>query len=410
MGDFTRRFSRRQALGGALGGFFAFALRHRRAEALAVAPTGRAKHCLVLWMNGGPSQFETFDPKPGTQTGGELAAVRTDVTGLSICETLPQIAQRCRHLSMIRNITSAEGEHVRAQYYLHTGYRFVPAFPRPALGSIASHEASQTPFPNYVTIGSPGYGPAYLGPDHAPFSIEDPREARQLLLGIRRRQSQIQLLQELGSSFDRQHPAAMLKRRVAMIERIESMASTPFVDALDFEKEPARQRRRYGDGRFAEACITARRLIECGVPFVEIQHDGWDTHSDNTRNVRRLCEQIDQPWAVLLDDLEASGLLDETIVLWLGEFGRTPAINANRGRDHFPQITQAVIGGSGLGGGRVVGQTDTAGREILGDTHSVADLFATVLSAMGIDPSGQFETAFGSPTSVTDGGTPILVG
>lgn len=402
----SARLLRRQFLCGASSGFFAFASRNFQAHALAKAPTGRAKRCLVLWMNGGPSQFETFDPKPGTDTGGELGAIDTAVPGLQVSETLPNIATRADKLSVIRNITSPEGEHVRAQYFLHTGYRFVPAFPRPAMGSVVSHQTQRQPFPNFVSIGERLYGPAFLGSEHTPFAINDPAEAKELLLRIRKRQHRIQLLQSLGAEFDEEHQTEMLERRSANIARIETLVNTPFVDALDVEREPKASAQRYGEGRFSRACITARRLLECGVNFVEIQHDGWDTHANNARAVKRLCGEIDRPWSTLLDDLSASGLLDETLVLWLGEFGRTPNINANRGRDHYPRVTQAVVGGCGLGG-RIVGTTNRRGDAIVGDSYSVADLFATVFHTLGIDHEQDFQTAFGSPTPATDNGSLI---
>jgi hypothetical protein len=394
-------------LGGTLGGFFAYALRSGFDRALANAPQGQAKRCVVLWMNGGPSQLDTFDPKPGTSTGGEFSTISTSVPGIKISETLPHIAKQLHDLSIVRSITSTEGEHLRGQYYLHTGYPFVPGFPRPALGAVVSHEAPPLDFPRYVTIGSRGYGPAYMGPDHAPFSIEQPEEALELMRGIRRRKRRINLLQELGDTFDKEHNSDVLDRRRSMVSRIETLVSTPFVSALDLERESDGVRSRYGDGPVGQACLLARRLLETGVNFVEVQHDGWDTHANNFNEVRELCEAIDQPWAALMEDLRSSGLLDETIVVWMGEFGRTPNINANRGRDHFPTVTPAVIGGGGLTGARVVGQTNRTGTEIEGEPYKVADLFATIFAALGIAPDREFTTDFDSPTPATDGGKVI---
>ena len=398
---------RRVFLGGALGGFFAYAMRNRCDTALAQQPQGVAKRCLVLWMNGGPSQLDTFDPKPGASTGGEFKTIQTAVADVQISETLPHIAKQMGRLSIVRNLTSPEGEHERGQYYLHTGYRFVPAFPRPAMGAVVSHNSPPTDFPSYVTIGTRGYGPAYMGPDHAPFTIEDAGAALNLLQAIGRRKRRIGLLQDLGADFDNAHPEAMLSRRRAMIGRIQSMASTRFVEALNLDREPAANRQRYGEGQFAQRCLLARRLLETGVNFVEVQHAGWDTHNDNFRRTRRLCEAIDRPWAALMEALTSAGLLDETIVLWLGEFGRTPNINAQNGRDHFPRATPVVIGGGGIHGGRVIGKTNRTGTQIASNAYSVADLFATVFQALGIDPDTEFRTSFDSPTSATDDGTPI---
>lgn len=327
--------------------------------------------------------------------------------GIHISETLPHIAKQMESLSILRSLTSVEGEHVRGQYYLHTGYRFVPGFPRPAMGSVVSHESRPGDVPRYVSLGSPGYGPAYMGPAHAPFSIENPQEAYDLMKRIRRLRRRIGLLQELGTRFDNAHPAEDLQRRRAMVTRIESLVSTPFVETLNLDRESSRRRERYGDSEFGRSCLIAHRLLEAGVNFVEVHKDGWDTHQNNFRETRELCAAIDQPWAALMDDLRSSGLLDETVVLWLGEFGRTPNINAQRGRDHFPQVTPVVIGGGGIQGGQVIGKTNRTGMEIQDNAHSVADLFATVFTAMGIASDTEFTTSFASQTSATDDGKPI---
>jgi len=401
------QMSRRTMLGGAMGGFFAFAMRNQADTAFAKSPSGKAKRCVVLWMNGGPSQIDTFDPKPGTATGGEFRAIQTAASGLAISETLPNIARHMDKLSVLRNITSTEGEHIRARYFLHTGYPFVPGFPRPALGAVVSHETPPTDFPRYVTVGSRGLGPAYMGPDHAPFSIESPEEALELLRSIRRRRNRLELLQILGGEFDAQHETTMLERRRSMISKIEALVTTPFVDALNLERESRSVRERYGQEEFGQGCLLARRLLETGVNFVEVQHDGWDTHVNNFSNVRNLCQAIDKPWSALMEDLAASGLLDETLVIWMGEFGRTPRINANRGRDHFPRVTPAVIGGAGLASGMAIGQTNKSGSEIDGPSYQVADLFATIFQTLGIDPAHEFQTEFESPAAATDGGAAI---
>ena len=400
MGDV---FDRRQFLGGSLGGFFALARQYHCEGALARQPLGRAKRCLVLWMNGGPSQFETFDPK----AGGELAPIGTSVPGLQICETLPQLAQRMDKLAVLRNLTSREGEHERAQYYLHTGYRFVEAFPRPALGAMAAYESPRQPFPGYVTIGSPGYGPAFLGAEHAPFSIQDPHAAHRLMQTLQRRSSRLDFSRQLGANFDAHHDDAALARRQAMFRSVTALLDTPFVEAVHVDREPDSLRRRYGEGEFARSCLLARRLLEAGVPFVEVHLDGWDTHADNFRESQRLCAQIDGPWSALIDDLTARGLWDDTLLVWMGEFGRTPRVNPQRGRDHFPQITPVVLGGGPIAAGGVIGATNRAGTQIEGDAHAVPDLFATILTALGIAPDTEYTTDFNSPTTATEEGSPI---
>lgn len=389
-------------------GFLTLAMQHNATKLFAATHNETAaKRCLVLWMEGGPSQLETFDPKPGTDTGGPTESISTSVAGMKLAANLPHLAKQADKLAILRNVGSEEGEHFRATYYLHTGYRQVPGFPRPAIGSVVSHSHPEVAIPKNVTLGGQGFGPAYLGLKHAPFSIEEPAAALEQLNRLGRRRRRLDLIRSLNTQFDATHPQASNRRRSAMMNQLHSLMGTPFVQALNVEKEPASSRERYGDGRFAENCLIARRLLESGVRFVEVRHSGWDTHNDNFGATRRLCEEIDRPYATLLADLESSGLLDETLVIWMGEFGRTPIINGNKGRDHFPDVTPIVLSGAGLTGGQVVGATNATGTKIDGKPHSIADLFATIFSRLGIDLEAEFTTEFGSPTTLTDDGTPI---
>jgi hypothetical protein len=405
MGDWT--LSRRGFLGAAVGGFYGFALRNNLASALSQAATVPGRRCLVLWMEGGPSQFETFDPKPGASTGGEAEAIATAAEGLRISSFLPEVAKRGNRLAVLRNVTSPEGDHERATYYLHTGFKRIEGFPRPALGSVVAHERTAAAQPRYVAMGSRGFGPAYLGLEHAPFAIDDPARAVELLDGLRRRSDRLRFTRELGAEFGRVTGSSEVAQRDGMLGRIEGLLGSPFAKALDPSNEPEAVRQRYGEDAFGRDCLIARRLLEAGVPFVEVRLSGWDTHANNHEEVGNLCARLDGPWATLLDDLSASGLLEETLVVWMGEFGRTPIINANAGRDHFPNVTPVVLAGAGVKGGQAVGRTNPIGDAVEGKAHSVADLFATILTGLRIDPATTFTTSFDSPTKATDNGTVI---
>ena len=403
-----RLANRRQWLHRTGGGFFALASQCGVVPLLARRPSGVAKHCIVLWMGGGPSQLETFDPKPGTETGGECRDLATSISGIRISELLPRMARQTQHLAVLKCIESPEGEHIRAEYYLHTGYRNVPAFPRPPLGAMVSHHRGHDSIPHYVTLGGTGFGPAFLGADHAPFEIADAEEVRELLQNVARRSGRMRLLRELEQPFANRHSGELVQARRARMATILSMARTEFTKALDVTREPSSVRRQYGDHEFAKNCLLARRLIEAGVSFVEVRLDGWDTHADNFRQTKRLAAELDQPWARLLQDLSSRGLLDETLVVWMGEFGRTPTINARRGRDHFPRFTPVVLAGAGVPRGAVVGATNRNGTAFTGPRHSVPDLMATILEQLGISSDTEYTTSFGSPTGATDGGTPIF--
>jgi uncharacterized protein (DUF1501 family) len=399
--------SRRRFFTTTASGMFALSLRHSCSRLFAATPSGPVKRCVVLWMGGGPSQLETFDPKPGQTTGGPTTAIETSAPGISIAANLPEIAKRMDRLSVIRNLSSPEGDHDRGQYLLHTGYPLIQAFPRPTLGSVISHESAAADFPMFVSVGATGLGPAYMGPDHAPFAVQDPAAAVRLIAGLRRQRRSMKFLDEFSSQFDATHAHPGVDRRRATLQKMERMLTTPFVSALDIDNSPQTDRDRYGDSEFGRRCLLARRLLEAGVRFVEVQHDGWDTHSDNFNAVANLCGGIDRPWSTLIDDLQASGLWNETLVVWMGEFGRTPQINADTGRDHFPNVTPVVLGGGGLRGGVAVGRTNATGLEIDGDKVTVPDLFATLMTAMGLDPAYEFRTEFGAVAKATEDGKPI---
>lgn len=400
--------NRRQWLGSSLGGLFALATVQQRNSLLAEKTKGVAKHCIVLWMGGGPSQLDTFDLKPGSRNGGEFKSVQTASPAIRISEHLPKLAKQMDRLSVIRNLSSKEGDHDRGAYTMHTGYSPIPSFPRPAAGAVVSKYAEESDIPKFVTLGSGnGFGPAFMGPDHAPFAIQDALQAKSLLDDLRRRRQRLSLLNRLGSTFDQKYEDVMLERRRGMLSKVERIVTTRFVEALDLEKEPKDIRERYGSSNFGQNCLLARRLIESGVRFVEVNLDGWDTHANNFQSIRDLSNQLDGPWASLMEDLSASGLIDETVVVWMGEFGRTPKINATNGRDHFPDVTPVVIGGGGIAGGRVVGKTTASGDEIDGDRYKVADLFATLYQRFGVAPDAEFTTDFDSPTQATEDGKVI---
>ena len=398
---------RRQWLGGSLSGFFAFAFRNQLASSLdrlGVDSKAKAKRCVVLWMEGGPSQLDTFDPKPGTANGGPIRSLSTAADNLEISHYLPKIAEKMDQLSVVRNLTSPEGEHVRATHYLHTGFKFVPSFPRPSFGSVVSSVNEDLDFPKYVSLGSQGFGPAFLGPRNGPFSIENLGQAKSLLDRIRRRTSRLDLLTALDHSFSKNIDDPAVEQRRAQFEKIQRMATTQFSNALDIERYSTNEQNRYGNHEFGRRCLAARKLLELGVNFVEVQLNGWDTHQQNFRNVERLCRQLDQPFAALVEDLKQNGMFEDTVIVWMGEFGRTPNINSQAGRDHFPRCTPVVVGGGPFKTGFVEGATSENGMSIVGQSHTVADLFATLYSAFGIEPDKEFTTDFGSPTTATEDG------
>ena len=404
------------------------------AEGLSSAERKRA--CILLWMPGGPTQTDTFDMKPEHANGGEFAAIDTSVPGLKICEHLPQLAQQMEHLALVRSMQTKEGDHLRATYHLRTGYRPQGPVQYPTFGSLVSHElsAADLDLPGYVSVlpsifFEQSLGPGFLGPSRAPLVVgggnapsggdgEDgfgpPLQVRDTKLpdavDLTQSDARLGLLGDLEDSFASNRAGLATDSHRAAYRQAVRMMRSPALKAFDLDEEPASVREKYGRNRFGQACLLARRLVEQDVPFIEIslssvegqQVFGWDTHSGNFATVQSLCEVLDPAWATLIDDLQQRGLLDTTLVMWMGEFGRTPRINGSGGRDHFPNAWSTVLCGGGIRGGQPYGSTSASGNEVVDNPVSTAQLLATVCAAMGIDHTKQNMSNVGRPIRIVE--------
>jgi hypothetical protein len=376
------------------------------------APTKTARALIILYMQGGPSQLDTFDPKPGRPTGGEFASIPTALPGVHFSQHLPRLARRADRMSILRSLTFREGNHDRARYLMHTGYPPQGSTAHPALGAIVGTSLGAGPLPAYVAVGGPGHGGGFLGAAASPFVVRDPRKPVRnvqpaVALGDQRVDSRMDLWRDLQANFGRDRAGPAVKGHSAVVEQALAMTRAREREAFDLQSVSTRERERYGEGTFGQGCLMARRLVESGVSVVEVSMNGWDTHEDNFERVARLSAELDQGMSTLLDDLQASGLLEETAVLWTGDFGRTPNINARGGRGHFPKISNAIVAGGPFTRGAVVGATDRDGREIIDQPVSVPDLFRTLAHAMGIDPDDVRMTPQGRPIYTVDGGTVV---
>lgn len=379
-------------------------LRSTLATALALAHGGRAfagakpsrpKSLIFLYLSGGPSQLDTFDPKPGRREGGRFRAIRTSVKGLSFTEHLPRLAERARDLVVLRTMTSKEGSHERARHLLHTGYSPIPGTGFPCMGSTLGEEIGPAPFalPHYVCLGGTGEKAGLRGPAHEPFVV------RSLETGVlphietwrgtttARLRERLDLQRVLNQEYGHRVNSDLSDKYQSLMDRAYSMMTTPLLEAFDWKKEPEAVRRVYGEGSFARHCLVARRLVEAGVSCVEVELDGWDTHKDNFTGHQKLLSRLDPAFAALLGDLEARELLDSTMVLCAGEFGRSPSVNADEGRDHHPECFSAVLAGAGLKRGVVLGESDATGGRAVGASVTIPDLLATMLHSLGIDPA-----------------------
>ena len=373
-----------------------------------------AKHCIVLFMEGGPSQLDTFDPKPDTPNGGPLKAISTSVKGIQFSEHLPLMAEQAHHLSVIRSMVSREGNHERARYLLHTGYAPTGSVKHPTLGSITSHYLDDDDFelPNCININSPTFTGGFLGAKHDPFVVNDPMKPIDDLkypsqMDSRRLSQRLKMLSDLEKSFLAKRSGRSTEAHQAIYKKADKLINSPHTKAFELSEEPVAVREAYGMNRFGQGCLMARRLVEAGVKFAEVSLGGWDTHDDNFNRTQRLLEVVDPAFSMLIKDLADRELLDKTIVLWLGEFGRTPTINNNEGRDHFPRGWNAVLAGGGIRGGQTIGETSEDGTQVADRPVSVPDLFASLCFALDINYNSENYSRGGRPIRVVNNGSVV---
>jgi hypothetical protein len=422
------------ALGPALSGWF------ETLAAGAAANPERKRSCILLWMSGGPSQLDTFDLKPGHDNGGPFKEIDTNVPGIKISEHLPQVAKHMDKMALVRSMSTKEADHGRATYQMRTGH--IPGGPVqfPTLGSLFSKELQQpnAELPNFVSIApfrffSPAaFGPGFLGPQYAPLVVgenqqslipipgrptennyEDTLKVKDVDLpeGVSpgRALARARLLNEMQDDFIAQRPGLPANSQRSAYERAVTLMRSKATKAFDLDEEPKALRDSYGRNVFGQGCLLARRLIERHVPFVEVSLAtvgnlalGWDTHLNNFDSVRKLSEVLDPAWSTLMDDLKTKGLLDSTLVVWMGEFGRTPKINNNRGRDHWATAWSAVLAGGGINGGQVIGKTSKDGMAVEERPTGVEDFLATAALALGIDITKQNSSNVGRPIRIVE--------
>jgi hypothetical protein len=381
-------------------------------------------------MNGGPASIDLWDLKSGHVNGGPFREIFTATPGVRIGEHLPAIASWSDRLAIVRSLTTREGDHARAAYFARTGNVPQGAIDFPTLGSLVAKELERegADLPPFVSIAPQRFfapnthGAGFLGPRYAPLLMADgqraetPTGAEQLQVQNLRRPGLPQervderraLLNDLESPFLAARPGVITAGHRAASDAALRLMRPHNAAAFDLAEEPASLRDRFGRNLFGQGCLLARRLVERGIPFVEVTLDGWDTHADNFNQVTTLCGTLDSAWSALMADLEARGLLDSTLVVWMGEFGRTPRINPQRGRDHFPAAWSAVLAGGGIRGGQAIGRTSRDGTRVEERPVTIPDFLATICVALGIDPHKQNMSNVGRPIRIVDAsGTPI---
>lgn len=412
------RISRRRLLQSGAAGLAAVPLLHRLGLAAAdVKRDGRA--CIVVWLNGAPSQLETWDPKPGTPNGGPTQAIDTAVPGVQFAEYWPKLAALMTDVSVVRTIVGKEAAHERGRYHLLTGRRLGGASQFPHFGSVVAQELGDpdSDIPNFVCIGNT-LSSGFLGVKYAPFEVPT---AGQLPANVAprtdtaRTDRRLAMLRQQDADFANAGAEAIAFEHEQLYNKAARLMTSERLKAFTLEGESDQTKQSYGPNQFGQGCLVARRLVESGVPFVQVQRSGWDMHANLWQNIPTAAGEVDQGVAALITDLKARGLLDRTLILVLGEFGRTPKINQstpNVGRDHWARNFNVLLAGGGLQPGACIGATSPDGMEITNRPVEVDDLFQTLCHSLNIDANKELITPEGRPLRIVDAGQPIpeLVG
>jgi hypothetical protein len=409
-------------------------LRIASAASPIAAPVPTADSVILIWLDGGPSHLETFDLKPNApkEVRGPFSPIATNVPGIEISEHFEQTAKVADKLAIVRSVTSTLGEHNFAAHYLLTGYKPTPALVYPGMPSVATHlGGNASALPANIALAKPNAmtGPGYLGQSTSAFVVQgDPAKPDFKVKDLasptglsgdrltRRRE-----LRDVVDNFARvtEHSSAKgnfgVTRDPSFDQAYRLIASPKAREAFDLQAESEKTRRRYGRHQLGQSCLMARRLVEAGSKFVTVTDRGWDTHENLFTRLREgyaggkagKIPKLDTAYSALLSDLDDRGMLDSTLVILMGEFGRTPKLNPRGGRDHWPRAFSVVLSGGGIRGGQVVGKSDAHGERPADRPVTPADLARTVYHTLGIDAAHELHTADGRPVQVNRDGTLI---
>ncbi|SFI07705.1 DUF1501 domain-containing protein [Planctomicrobium piriforme] len=409
------QITRRQLLRLAGGGFAALAggglLKTLGLNAAEMKKAGRS--CIMVFLNGAPSQFETWDPKPGTATGGPTKAIATAIPGVEFAEYWPKMAQLMNDVSVIRSLEGKEAAHERGFYHLHTGHRLIGNTRYPHIGSLTAYKLGDpdSDIPNFVSLGNTESS-GFLGVKVAPF-ISRPGELPDNVVAPftgPRADRRMELLKQQDAEFSKLGASYIANEHTELYRKAAELMTSSRLQAFTVNGESDAVKLQYGNNAFGKGCLVARRLVEAGVPFVEVQRGGWDLHENLWQRMPAASAEVDQGLTTLISDLKQRGLLEKTLVVCLGEFGRTPQINTRApavGRDHWARNFNLLMAGGGVKGGVCVGKTSADGMEIAERPVTVDDLFQTICTSLKIDPNEELYTPEGRPVKVVDSGAPV---
>jgi Protein of unknown function (DUF1501) len=407
----SRRHFMRHLAGASAFAMPAFALT-RTLRANAESLSRNHKSAILLWLGGGPPSIDMWDLKPGAPTGGPLKPIST--TGdLQICEKMPLLAQQMKHVSVVRSMSTREADHDRGRYYMHTGFVPNPSVEHPGYGSVIAHELEtkvpELEIPPFVSIGGTSEGPGFLGMAYAPFQVDANGQIRDADMSVpwQRMADRMKLLAALETRFIDERRGSAAEEHAKVLAKTQDLLTSEQMSAFKVRSEPREMLERYGDNGFGRGCLMARRLVEVGVPFVEVNSGGWDLHQGCFTSLETKLPELDKAFSALVDDLQQRGMLESTVLLCMGEFGRTPRINGDAGRDHFARAWSVAVGGAAIQGGRAIGSTNADGTNVETEPYTSEDLMATVCHALGISLQTTYTAKNGRPMKIAGGGRVI---
>ena len=405
-----RHFMKHLAAGAAMAGpALAFA-QSLQAQTQELKRNG--KSAIMLWMGGGPSTIDIWDLKPGAPTGGPFKPIQTSAPGVMISEHMPMMAKNMHHMAIIRSMSTREADHGRGRYYMHTGYVPNPNMKHPSYGAVLAHELtpSHLEIPPFISVGGASEGPGFLGMAYSPFVVSSSGQVRNLKMDVdqQRLMDRMNMLANLERSFISQNRGQAAEDHAKILNKTLSLMTSKQMDAFKVTQEPQEVQDRYGTSGFARGCLMARRLVEVGVPFIEVDLGGWDNHNNiHPTLADNKLPELDKAMSALVEDLAARDLLKDTAIIWMGEFSRTPRINGNAGRDHWARSWSVVVGGAGMQGGQAIGATNSDGTQVETDPYTSEDVMASICKALGISLSTVFTSTNGRPMKIANSGRVI---
>lgn len=388
------------------------------------------KACIMLFMNAGPPTIDIWDLKPGAPTGGPFKEIDTTAAGVKISEHMPMMAKQMHNAAILRSMSTREADHNRGRYYMHTGYVPNPSVEHPSYGSVVAKECGnpEVDIPPFVSIGNGAFGPGFLGASYAPFVVDSNGDVRNLRMDMQpeRLKQRLGMLSQIEGGFAASSRGDAPVEHKKVIDRTVALMTSDQMKAFKIDDESAEIKERYGatvaagaapaqgmmrrNTTFGRSCLIARRLVERGVPFVEVEMGGWDLHANTHDTLKNnLLPTLDQGMSALIEDLAQRGMLENTSVIWMGDFGRTPRINARAGRDHWARCWSTIVAGGGTKGGQAVGATNEDGTAVADNCDPIKseDMMASVLKGLGISLETTYTSKNNRPMKIANSGKVI---